>query len=142
MASLLFNQFILSYLMIPSLKKALGFLSISFPITNPPSHQSHPSAAQINAEPRKAFAQAFQVARGREVNHHRTYQPERDGMGGEQLWWVGGGWVWGFGFALKDGEVLLYGVSCKICKDIRGIEKCVPGEGTKKHIENQHYQID
>lgn len=35
------------------------------------------------------------------MNHHRTYRPERDGMGGAQMWWV----VVGLVLHQKNGEV-------------------------------------
>lgn len=86
----LFTFHFIFFFLHDSFQKGLGFLGISFPLTN-----SHPTRCTKTAKPRKAFAQAFQVARGREVNHHRTYRPERDGMGGAQLWWW---WLWvGFG---------------------------------------------
>ena len=61
------------------------------------------------------------------MNHHRTYRPERDGMGGAQLWWVGGGlWVGvAFGFAPKNGVVFNTYISSYIDRSCEVTQKAL-----------------
>ena len=62
--------FTVSYLM--------RLLGIAFPLTQHPTDPLPPIPSAETTEPREAFAQAFQVARSREVNYHRTYNVARN----------------------------------------------------------------